>query len=367
MANALKKHECCGCGACAQTCSLISMELDGEGFAYPLTDESGCSHCGRCETVCPAKLPEKRVEEPKAYACASLNEDILDTSSSGGVFSHLSAYILSHDGIVFGAVMENGYVVHTEATDPESQIYMRGSKYLQSDTRDTFTKAGEYLEKGRLVLYSGTPCQIAGLKSFLGKEYEKLYTVEVACHGVPSRKVWDSYLARFPEKPEHVSFRDKSQGWNRFSMRLKFSNEEYRKVFSEDPFMKAFLADICLRPSCHICAFNTSKRAADITLADYWGVRSQIPNMDDDKGTSLVLIHTQKGANLLNKVRSTLKIKDADANEAAKSNPILRGPVKPHAKREEFLSRVNAQNFDVLLMTFVKPGFKQRIKKLLKR
>lgn len=366
MINLQQKSACCGCHACAQICPkhCITMRADAEGFLYPQVDATACIHCGACEKVCPIlqSSPEPKDKSPKAFAAINLDEKVRAQSSSGGVFSLLAEQTISKGGVVFGAAMsENQHkVCHIAVETLEGLAALRGSKYLQSEIGTTYLQAREALKSGREVLFSGTPCQIEGLRSFLQKDYPNLFCVDVICHGVPSPLVWDTYLAeqetRAGAPVRRTFFRHKKYGWKTFSLLLEFSNNKaYERVISDDAFMQAFLQNACLRPSCHNCHFKKLNRVSDITLADYWGIQNQYPDMDDDKGTSLVLVHSEKGRELLGGLNAQLQLHPVPTNQALRGNSSMTQSVAPHKKRQKFFANLGRMPFDVLVKKYAKP------------
>jgi len=311
MITITTKTNCCGCGACVQACNLncITMATDAEGFLYPQIDKASCIRCGACIRACPIlNRGEKTDGEKLAYVLRCNDEEVRLRSSSGGIFSILAERVLANGGAVFGAAFAADFSVHHIMIEHVNDLpRLSGSKYIQSRIEDSYQQAEKRLKSGRAVLFSGTGCQIAGLKAYLKAEYEMLYTVDLFCHGVPSPAVWKKYL-QFQENAygspvKAVCFRNKSYGWHQFSMRLQFENEEvYDKVHSEDAFMRLFLKNICLRPSCHDCKFRESRSGSDIMIGDAWGIESWMPEMDDNKGTSIVLVNTDKGRHVYGKL-----------------------------------------------------------------
>lgn len=325
MIDIVEKRECCGCNSCVQCCprSCITMREDEEGFLYPLVNTAECVDCGLCEWVCPV-LHQAEVREPLAvYAAKNRDEEIRRQSSSGGVFTVLAEKMIEEGGVVFGARFDDRWeVVHDYTEKVEGLVAFRGSKYVQSRIEDSFKEVERFLKVGRKVLFSGTPCQVAGLKRFLRKEYDNLLTVDFICHGVPSPGVWREYLKEETARQcggknsvlshpynkinsrdvriENISFRDKRLGWKKFSFALTLSvpvgHGVKNTVLLSEPldkniFMRGFLADLYLRPSCYACPAKSFKSGSDITIGDFWGVQAIAPDLDDDKGISVMFIH----------------------------------------------------------------------------
>lgn len=354
MEKIIEKKYCTGCHACYAVCSkkAITMTEDSEGFLYPIIDESRCVKCGACKHICPILKEYKGNPGPKAYACINKNDGVRRESSSGGVFSLLANSVIKQNGIVFGAAFDEEFLVsHESAEDENSLGKMRGSKYVQSKISDAYTEVEKNLEAGRTVLFTGTPCQVGGLKAYLGKEYNNLVTQDIICHGVPSPTVWKKYVKHREEKAsskvEKVSFRNKSTGWKTFSVEFKFENgEHYQRLFSEDAFMQGFLSNLCLRPSCYNCHFKSKERVSDITLADFWGIEKECADMYDNKGTSLVLVNSEKGKKLFEKIEDELILKEVEVNPALEHNSAAYESVSRPKKREKFMEKVTANNFE---------------------
>lgn len=297
------------------------------------------------------KIEENDTADLFCYAAAAKDERIRRSSSSGGVFYEISSFVIENQGVVFGAKYdENWNVVHGH-TETESGIReFLGSKYVQSALGRSYIEAEKYLKEGRLVLFSGTPCQISGLKHYLGLEYSKLVTVDFICHGVPSPAVWRKYLEfrKADDKIRRINFRDKTEGWRMYSLKLEFENRsEYRKKQTEDLYMRGFLQDIYLRPSCYTCRFKGIDRDSDITLGDYWGVWEDMPLLFDDKGTSLVFLHTSAGEKIWEKIRGNLKLEMIDSRKPLLHNPSAYHSVEYPKKRDEFFAN-DTGDFDLL-------------------
>ena len=375
MIQILKKTSCTGCHACVNACpkQCIAMNADDEGFLYPIVDEKACVKCGACIKACPILTPaESENAEKLAYAAYTKDEEIRKNSSSGGVFSELAAYVIQNDGVVFGAGFDEDWnVCHICVDNTQDLAKLRGSKYVQSTLGDAYKRAKEYLKAQRLVLFSGTPCQIGGLYSFLGKQYDNLLTVDFICHGVPSPYVWKEYVrfrGSYAETDiKSVSFRDKKLGWKVFSMRFDFANgSQYSKPVTEDIYYKCFLSDFSLRPSCYECAFKETNKCSDITVADFWGIQYIKPEINDNKGLSLVLINSMQGSELFEKIREKLFVEAVDKSEAIRYNPSLLNPVKMPEERKVFLQYMRKNGFDKTTKKFFGGSLLGKIKRLLK-
>jgi coenzyme F420-reducing hydrogenase beta subunit len=371
MLQIKEKKDCTGCHACFNRCpqESISMETDAEGFWYPLVDQVRCSNCGLCEIVCPVKNRIVINNQPKAYACMSKEDNIRLESSSGGIFTLIAENVLNDGGVVFGVKFDNDFtVVHDYIETMEGLEKFRGSKYVQSRIGGSYKMAKDFLNQGKKALFSGTPCQIAGLKSFLGKDFENLFTVDLICHGVPSPKVWEEYkkyrerIACF--KTREISFRRKYEGWKLFSLLFIFENgKEYTQTFNKDLFMRAFLKDISLRPSCYNCRFKSINRESDITLGDFWGIQNILPEMDDDKGTSLIFINSDKGKEIFEKIKDKMEYKQVDIEQAIRYNSAAVKSDKYHPKREDFFKELGRTPFDKLVKKYCSDPLPVRVKK----
>lgn len=363
MIEIAEKKNCTGCTACVAACpkQCITMAEDKEGFLYPKVDASRCINCGLCDKICPVPQGIHGKNEPTAYAAINRHEETRKNSSSGGVFYLLAKRVIERGGVVFGAKFNQDFgVVHGYAQTMEEIPAFMGSKYVQSAIGDSYRQAKEYLDAGKLVLFTGTPCQIGGLRAFLNKEYPNLICQDLACHGVPSPKVWRKYLD-FREKTakakaESVSFRDKGQGWKTYQMAIRFSNgTRFEEAHTTDMFMTAFLRNLCLRPSCYHCAFKSKFRDADITLADCWGVRKVAPEMDDDCGTSLIFVHSKKGADLMAEIGQNITCVQVDADGAIVYNSAMVRPVEEPSIRGEFIAQAQKRPFDKLIQKYCYP------------
>lgn len=371
-----KKEECCGCYGCTNICpkDCISMKIDNEGFGYPKVDESKCINCDLCEKVCPViSNLEKSNTETIAYACKNKNENVRLNSSSGGVFTLLSEKVISKNGVVFGASFdENFNVRHTYAESIEACIQFRGSKYVQSKIGDTYKKAKEFLNEGRLVLFSGTQCQIKGLNLYLRKKYDNLIKIDIVCHGVPSPKIFNMYkdklVKRYQGEIKDIRFRDKAKGWQEFSYVTKFSNGKiHSQTLKEDIYMRGFLKDLYLRPSCYSCKAKNYSNGSDISLADYWKIENKHFNFYDNKGVSLVLVNSKKGDSILNEINESMDIIKTDLDYATQWNPCIVKSVSYNKKRERFFKEVNEENFEEIIRKYTKITFNQKLKRSIRK
>ena len=301
------------------------MRRDKTGCVYPHVIALNCIGCGLCSRICPFIHPSVARRPVKSYAAVNQDEKQRLASSSGGVFIELAHRIIKRGGVVFGAVFARDWSVrHTYAETMEGVLPMMGSKYLQSDTRYTFEQARRFLEDGRDVLYTGTPCQIAGLKHYLGKNYSNLLAVEVICHGTPAPGVWNVYLEEIQAHPEvcapekirfsmslkespmitYISFRDKRQGWKKFGFALFNDKDSFYEPFTENRYMAAFLQNWSLRPSCYACRAKRGASQADMTIGDFWGIDKAGVFLDDDKGISCVVCRTEKGVEVIKELQN---------------------------------------------------------------
>lgn len=342
------------------------MREDTEGFLYPEVDEDICIDCGLCEKVCPELNQGEPKTPPIVYAAMARDEILRRSSSSGGIFSLLAESVIDKGGVVFGSAFnERWEAEHIFVEDKESLARLRGSKYMQSVVGNTFSQAKDFLEKGRHVLYLGTPCQIAGLKKYLGRDYENLLTVDLICHGVPSPKVWRLYLDELlrtkcgagkntvqslNEIPEiqDVSFRDKADGWKKFGLSIRIADfksaknsvcqsvEEYREPFTDNAFFRLFLENVILRPSCYDCPAKSGKSGSDITLGDFWGIEKLMPEFDDDRGCSVLSVNTDSGRHVIEKI--DMVAVPVSVEEAFRYNQSYWSSPRPLVNRRFFFS-----------------------------
>lgn len=385
MIDITEKFECCGCSACVQKCPkhCISLNEDNEGFLYPTFDKSICVDCGICDKVCPITNPYEERKPVSVLAAINRNEDIRLQSSSGGIFTILAENVIDNNGVVFGARYDDKWQVVLDYTETlDGLANYRGSKYLQARVENTFKQCEDFLKSGKQVIFSGSPCQISGLKHFLKKEYDNLLTVDFVCHGVPSPKVWRMYLderkkewaSKYKKNTDdleikRIFFRDKTKSWHRFHLAFDFvfksdgidSLGTDSKPLDGDDYMKAFLSDMILRPSCHECKVRGFRSNSDITIADYWGIENVKPEIDDDKGVGLVMIHTQKGSDSLK--LEDLECVETSFDDAYKFNHSIMQSVKPHHNRKKFFDSIDSSDSVIsLIREMLKPTIKEHFK-----
>ena len=345
----------------------IVMRRDREGFDYPVANPDRCISCGRCEDVCP--MSNELAAVPPSEVLAARNADYMKGSSSGGVFPALARNVVDDGGVVYGAVMNPDLVVsHTDAEDMDGIERMRGSKYVQSELYASFEDVKDLLEEGRRVMFTGTPCQIAGLKRFLHKEYKNLKTVDVVCHGTPSPLVWRKYLDEVSSmyniaQITDIQFRNKAKGWKSYSISISYNDKcgnkrTFNEVFTQNIFMRCFLSNLCLRSSCYACPARNGKSGSDITLADLWGAENICPGLDDDKGVSLVLLRNKDFT------LPGFEKKEIEYSKAVMYNPSIESDVALPDKRDRFFRLLHS---DGILKATVKCTTKSRFEVLIEK
>lgn len=389
------KELCCGCRGCEQIClqKCIQMLSDKEGFIYPIIDDEQCIQCGMCVEVCPIKeggyFNEGVLEHPIVYAVYHKNETVLSNSTSGGAFTSIAQAFCDNDYVIFGAGYDKDMCVrHSSITDIKDINKFRGSKYVQSDTGSSFIEVKKYLNEGKKVLFSGTPCQVAGLKAFLVKDYENLLCMDFVCHGVPSPKIFEmykNYLSEIYKSPvAKLNFRDKNKrGWITPYMVIEFENGRILKnVHSDNTFIIGFYKGLYNRPVCHACPFTKTPRVADVTMADFWGIEEINPEFynKNKKGTSLVLVNTIKGNYYFDQSKTYIETSQECLENAKRFNSQLYRPSKTSSSRVQFMDDVQKMEFKHIKNAYLRPrplvkriislllnkNTKRKIKKILK-
>lgn len=354
------KKDCSGCGACKQICprNAITMNQDDEGFLYPETNMDLCVNCDQCRQICPMEHGEKNQEEQYAWGGYYNSNEVRENSTSGGAFTALveTWFSKNSEAVIFGAEqISPTEIIHSYSLDLEGAKRFRKSKYLQSNTKDTYLEVKNFLKEGKCVLYSGTPCQISGLKKVLGTESgsERLLTVEVVCEGVPSPLYFSKYLAhlerRFRKKAVSLDWRDKNKRkWDFEFMKVTFDDGSAYKISRWfNPFWTIWLRHLMSRPSCYECPYTTRQRVADITIADLWGVHLYCPELyGKNGGSSLVVCNTEKGRNLWNIAKEKMYGHELDINDAIKYQGPMRKHIEFNPERNTFMKDLCSEQID---------------------
>lgn len=368
MIEIKEKQDCCGCGACVQKCPVncISFSADKEGFQYPVADPNICIGCGLCEKVCP-EINDYPVQQPiQTLAVVNVNKDVLRESSSGGAFTFLAMKVLDDGGVVFGAAFDIDWSVHHIAVTRKDDLQkLRGSKYLQSRIENSYVEAEKFLKSGRKVMFTGTSCQIKGLQLFLRKRYENLLAVECLCHGVPSPLVWQKYLKQTigNKKIKGVSFRDKRTGWENYSLSIQYDGGEFSELGCCNIYMKGFLSNLYLRPSCESCPAKNGRSRSDVLLADYWGARILHPEYYDEEGTGLAIPFTSKGMSMLQGLPSHA----IELEDAKRYNAGFADGAKSHKRRKFFFKSFETEPIALLIKKSLRGSILSRIKSKIRR
>ena len=354
-----KQENCTGCGACIAACPkrcIALQETNAIGHVYPVVDESVCISCGLCQRVCPQNKQPVLTAPKNTYAAWSLNQEERKRSSSGGLASYFSRKMLENGGVVYGCSsnVSAGQIAHVRCETEEQAKKLRGSKYVQSRTENSFTLCKNDLQAGKEVLFIGTPCQVDGLKAFLGKPYENLTTADLVCHGVAPQKLLFEHLKNLSrENGDEIAFRTPH------GMRLTVIKNGATTVsvgHRKDAYYMGFLSGLYFRDNCYACLYAKTTRMGDITLGDFWGLGKEIPFEEDQRnGVSLLLVNTRKGEELLQKFADGLFIKERTLDEAKKENGNLYKPSAKHKHTEKFKR------------LYAKHGFEKAAKKCLKR
>lgn len=374
MLTITDKADCCGCSACASACpaKCITMENDKEGFTYPKVNTEKCIHCGLCEKVCPFINDSESKKPDKAFAAYALDEDARMKSSSGGVLTVLAEEVLKRNGLVYGVSMSSdcrscGFIC-VDSLDKIANI--RGSKYLQANVDCIYTEIELRLKENRYVLFSGTPCQCNGLKKFLRAEYDHLLTVDFICHGVPSQMLWDKYISHVSNVKKitinEVDFRHKQVSWNKFGFRMRSSKSYIYIPKDSSSYFCFFMKNLSLRPSCYNCKAK-KVRLADITIGDFWGIERVFPEIDTEKGVSIIIPRTEKGKLFIGVIRQHLYVRETGYDKAVADNMAENKSVACPKNRNAFFKDVVSMNYSDLENKYLYPSLKLRVKKALIR
>lgn len=349
MIEIIDKEKCCGCTACANICpkQCILMMCDMEGFVYPVINRDACTNCGLCDRVCPVMHSVKIEEaEQEGYVVQNRDERILRESTSGGAFTAIATYVLRKGGIVYGAAMDDDFnVFHIGVETEQELIKFRNSKYVQSAIQQgTFIQIKKHLEAGRYICFSGTPCQVEGLICFLNRDYERLILVDLSCRAVPSPLIFRKYLEYMNYKLRNqvtkVSFRNKYYGYKYSTMELLTEKKDfhYHHGIESDQWLRAFFSNICDRPSCYECKFKNRYRRSDFTIWDCFPVERFAKELDNDKGATRVLIHTDKGKKVFEAISGDFRYKKISPEELLKNCKEIYYSVSKNEKREMFMN-----------------------------
>lgn len=372
------KAGCCGCGACDNACPAgsISMVPDREGFLYPNVDKRKCINCNICVGVCPMLEVTEEKREQSAYLVQIKDEAVRRESTSGGAFTAIARHIVRGGGVVFGAAFDDGFeVIHKYVEKEEELEAFRNSKYVQSKIKDTFLQAWDFLNSGRTVCFSGTPCQIEGLKKFLRREYPNLLTVDVVCRAVPSPLLFQRYLQMQRDRRnvafEKVIFRNKYYGYKYSTMSFIGGSDEslseYHEGVDSDVYLRAFFSNICDRPSCYSCKFKKLYRVSDFTIWDCFNVEDYDRKMDDDKGTTKVLAHTKKAEKLLKAISNDINYLKIDVPAAVKDVHELLHSVCANPKREAFFADLNRLTIEELFKKYFPDSIRVKCERMARR
>jgi coenzyme F420-reducing hydrogenase beta subunit len=375
-----EKKDCCGCSACVNICPVqaITMQMDEYGFLYPQIDNNLCTECGLCQKICVAQSAIEPIPEPLAtFVAINKDERILSNSASGGIFGALAALTLKKKGVVFGCAFNSDMEpIHISVKNLADIEKIQGSKYVQSSIGMTYKEAKEYLNQGRTVLYTGTPCQIAGLKSYLGKDYNNLITADLICHGVPSAAFFQGYIQylenEFNAKILDFKFRDKSEGWGLKGC-VVYEKNKIEKNATILPaisyYYNYFLKGYIYRENCYECKYAGGKRQGDFTMGDYWGVGKAHPEISTEKGVSVLLVNSQKAIGLISTLYDYLDLYPSTFEKARNENAQLKYPTIKNEMRSIVLDLWRYGGYRAVADEFIRNNkktiFKNKIKMLL--
>lgn len=360
-------RQCCSCRACEQVCpkQCITM-VQKNGFLYPVVDEEKCVKCGLCIQVCQfsGQGIEMKRKALNVFAGWNKKKEQIEQSTSGGIFPVLAEYVIEQGGYVFGAAFNEQLVVNMHMINDKKDISMvQGSKYVRSDTNTTYRQVKNLLEKEEKVLYSGTPCQIAGLKSYLRKDYEKLICVDLICHGVPTELLFEKYK-EYIERTNNLKitsfrFRSKKAGVMSSEYCIKLSNgKEIREALNKNPYSLTYNSLIAHMPSCNSCPYTSLQRVSDITIGDFWGIEKIDPMAVNPRGTSLIFVNSRKGQNIIEEVKQELELFQEKGEDAQRFNPPLRHSTKKHPMSEKFIKELAEKPFEKVYKKYIYWGNK---------
>jgi coenzyme F420-reducing hydrogenase beta subunit len=370
-----KNNDCCGCTACKNICptQAIIMKPDEEGFLYPQINQDLCIDCGLCRKVCAFQNgynTDHILEKQQVYAIKHKSDEVRKNSTSGGAFTAISDYILKKNGVIYGAAFDDEFcVVHQRVETVDGRNKMRGSKYVQSDLNDVYLQIKEDLKNGRNVLFTGVGCQVAGLNSYLEKSkvnVEKLLTVDIICHGVPSPKLFSDYISylevKNKSKIKQYHFRSKIKGWGHTEYTVFENGKQDHTSILSQTYKELFYSNLSLRPSCYTCKYTNFLRPADITIADYWGIENYFPEFKDELGVSAIIINTAKGTSSYSELCDSVVSIASNINDCAKRQRNLYTPSPMNPRRDEFWKEYKQYGFDYIINKYTSMSFKYRLK-----
>lgn len=367
------KKACNGCGACALVCpkNCIKMVEDAEGFLYPEIDDSKCTKCNKCKRLC-SNFNNKIEKNEKAYLTINKSEEQLKNSSSGGMFYILAEYVIEKSGVVFGVTYnEKLEAVHDYADNIEDCKKFCGSKYVRSNLNDSYQKVKKFLNEGRYVLFTGTACQINGLKMYLSKDYENLILCDILCHANPSPKVFKYYIKNLEnvknKKVKNVSFRSKENGWRNQTPIIEYADGEKEE---ENTYFIAFVKEMINRPSCYSCKFASKRRITDFTIGDFWGYEKIMPEIDETKGISLLNVNSSKGNSIFEEIQDKMDYYEVDYDLACSFNHY--NNVEVHRNRDKFFEKlrmgeINENNIIKYMKKYTKKPLYRKVLRKIKR
>lgn len=390
-----KNDECCACGACVNICpkNAVSMKEDKYGFLFPSIDEKLCIDCNMCKKVCAYQNISETNTPLKTWAAVSKDKQKLEKSASGGVFYTLANEIIRQGGCAVGAGFDSEFNLnHITARNSEELKKLQGSKYTQSNTNLIFRDIKKMLNSGERVIFSGCPCQVAGLKAYLGKDYENLFTIDLICHGVPSNRALKDYLKAFENK-KNISvkdfyFRDKSIGWGKNGSIISEKNKKYKLFETSESYFFYFAHSLIMRENCYNCKYACKNRTGDISIGDFWGIEKEHPELlgkngiDESKGISVIIANTQKGINTVEKNRELFELYESSFEKASRGNAQLNHPSKYDSKREDILRLYTESGWEAVenrfnenigmkkyigyVKSLIPKGLKRQLKKILR-
>lgn len=364
----IEKNKCCGCLKCINECPKQCIELiqDEEGYYYPNINKEKCINCNICLKNCPNNFDKTREKNAsKIYVLSAVDDNIKKISSSGGVFYYLAKYVLEENkGVVYGATFDKNFnVKHEKVTQIDDLDKILRSKYVQSNMLEAYSMIEEDIKDNKVILFCGTPCQVKSIYSKY-KYYDKLILVDFICHGVPSPGIWDSYknYVKNDSKIEKINFRSKNNGWHDYKLEIKMDNKKINESHDINTYMRTFLSDKNIRPSCFNCSIKPDNYFSDITLGDAWKIEKDNSDFDDDKGTSIIALRTNRGIDIFEKIKYNFKYYESQYDKWCQYNPSLVKSTIPNDNRNEFFNDYKCLSNNEFWRKNSKIPFKKNIK-----